>query len=107
MRVAVVEEAANRRRARGARFGTSNGSTVTGAAIAAEPGATTSLAAADSCSAARFARICEGLLDPSPSRGRYGSREIGCQCEDSARAGRAVLRDVTLPAPLRRDARLI
>ena len=80
MRVAVVEEAANRRRARGARFGTSNGSTVTGAAIAAEPGATTSLAAADSCSAARFARICEGLLDPSPSRGRYGSREIGCQC---------------------------
>src|ERR1700754_2360816 len=80
MRVAVVEEAANRRRACGALSCTSNGSTVTGAAIATEPGATTSLPAADNCSAARFTRICEGLLDPSSSCGRYGSRDIGCQC---------------------------
>ena len=88
MRVAVVEEAANRRGARGARFAsirtvcTSNGSTVSGAAIAPEPGATTSLAAADRCSAARFEKTCEGLLAPSSSCRRYvsRSRDIGYQC---------------------------
>ena len=84
MRVPAVEEAANRRGARCARFAsivcTSNGSAVTGADIATEPGATTSLAAADRCSAARFEKTCEGLLDPSSSCRRYVSPDIGYQC---------------------------
>jgi hypothetical protein len=58
-RAAVIEEAANRRRARGVGFastgtvGASNASTVTGAAAVTEQGAKTSFAA-DCCGGARL-----------------------------------------------------
>jgi hypothetical protein len=72
----------------------SNGSAVTGAAIVTDT--TKSPTAADR--AAWFERNREGLLARSSS-----CRRVGQGIEDSACAVRAVLGDVTLPAPLRRD----